>query len=186
MSPQPINLPGYTEVYRGSRSVVLRRPDVLPRAYLVGRVELVPDEQAVDRLLAEGFDYRKTAVLAEALPAGMQLQPDPQGSVQWIERRANRQTLRVRTDRPALLMVLDNYYKNWHVHVDHHSTTLLRANYTFRGVPLTAGEHEVTFMYLATSLHLPAMVSALTLVVLLVVALGSPLREHVRARSLAA
>ncbi|HEX6558758.1 MAG TPA: hypothetical protein VF021_04830 [Longimicrobiales bacterium] len=186
VSPQPVNLPGYSEVYRGSRSVVLRKADVLPRAYLVGRVEVVPDEKAVDRLLAQDFDYRKSALLPAQLPAGVLLQADPQGSVQWVERGANRQTLRVRTDRPALLMVLDNYYKSWHVHVDHRTAPLLRANYTFRAVPLAAGEHEVTFMYLAASLHTPAMLSALTLIVLLVIAFGSPLVDRLRARNAAA
>jgi hypothetical protein len=182
LSPQPLELPGYTEVYRGSRSVVLRKADVLPRAYLVGRVEVVPDAQAVTRLLAKDFDYRSTAILPSGLPAGTQVQPNPQGSVQWVHRTANRQTLRVRTDRPALLMLLDNYYKSWHVHVDHRTAPLLRANYTFRAVPLSAGEHEVTFMYLPYALHTPAMISALTLIVLLLIAFGSPVVDRLRAR----
>ncbi len=183
LSPQPITLPGYSEVYRGSRSVVLRKADVLPRAYLVGAVQVVPDDQAVAHMLAASFDYRRSAVLSQPLPAGITVQADPQGSVQWLERGANAQRLKVSTDRPALLVVLDNYYKAWHVHVDDEDAPLLRANYTFRAIPIPAGQHEVRMSYEAGYLHDPAMASAVTLIVLMLLAFGSPLLDRMRAQS---
>ena len=168
---QPINLPGYSEVYRGSRSIVLRKADVLPRAYLVGKTEVVPDDHAVDSLLAASFDYRHTAMLPEPLPTGISIQPDPQGSVQWLDRGVNGQHLKVHTDRPALLMVLDNFYKDWHAHVDGRDTPILRANYAFRAIPVSAGDHDVELTYLVTPYHMPAMISALTLLLLMALVL---------------
>lgn len=185
VTPQAVELPGYTEAFRGSRSVVLRKADILPRAYLVGTVEVVPDTGAVNRMLAPGFDYHKKAIVPAPLPAGTQIQPDPQGTVTWIERSANEQILKVKSDRPALLMVLDNYYPAWHAHIDGQDAQLLRANYAFRAIPVPAGEHEVKVTYLASSLHTPAMISALVLIALMLAAFGAPLLDRVRRKSVA-
>jgi len=180
--PPQLNAPGFTEVFRGSRSFVYRRDPALPRAYLVGRIEVVPDTGAVSRLLSENFDFRTTALLAEPLLGGLTIQPDPQGSVRWLQRGVNQQRLQVTTDRPALLLVLDNFYSAWRATVDSRATPILRANYTFRAVPIPAGTHDVSFTYSTANLRTPAVVSALILVVLLLLAFGSPLLELVRAR----
>lgn len=185
-SPQPIELPGYTEVFRGSRSIVYRKADVLPRAYLVGQVEVVPGNAAVERMLAQGFDYRKTAILAEPLPGTIAIQADPQGSVEWVKREVDAHTLRITTDKPALLVVLDNYYKAWTAQVDGKSVPIVRANHVFRGVPVAAGQHEVTFTYDTGYLRGAALTSAVILLLLMLVAFGSPLLDRVRARSAAA
>lgn len=175
-----MQLPGYAEVFRGSRSLVLRKADILPRAYLVGTVEVVPDSLAVRRMLAQDFDFRGTAVLAGPLPAEIEIQAAPQGGGQWLERSVNHQRIKVTSDRPALLVVLDNYYSAWQARVDDRPTPILRANHTFRAVPVPAGEHEVTFTYNADYLRGPALASAIILLLLLVIAFGSPLRDRVR------
>lgn len=178
-----MRLPGYAEVFRGSRSLVLRKADILPRAYLVGTVEVVPDSLAVRRLLAQDFDFRGRVVLERPLPAGVEIQAAPQGGAQWLERGANRQRIKVTSDRPALLVVLDNYYSAWRARVDDSATPILRANHTFRAVPIPAGEHEVTFTYNPDYLRVPATASAIILLVLLVIAFGSPLRDRVGGRA---
>ena len=178
-----MQLPGYAEVFRGSRSLVLRKADILPRAYLVGTVEIVPDSLAVRRLLAPDFDFRASAALARPLPAGVEIQAAPQGGAQWLERSPNRQRIKVTSDRPALLVVLDNYYSAWQARVDDSATPIVRANHTFRAVPVPAGEHEVTFTYNPDYLRWPAIASAVILLLLLVAAFGSPLRDRTGSRA---
>jgi uncharacterized membrane protein YfhO len=90
---------------------------------------------------------RTTALLAEPLPAGIEVADDPQGEVSWVEREADDYTLRVRTDRAALLIISDNYYPAWGAEVDGTRVPLLRANYAFRAVPVPAGEHDVRLSY---------------------------------------
>ena len=91
--------------------------------------------------------------------------------MQWLDRGVNGQHLKVHTDRPALLMVLDNFYKDWHAHVDGKDTPILRANYAFRAIPVSAGDHDVELTYLVTPYHMPAMISALTLLLLMALVL---------------
>jgi hypothetical protein len=177
----------FREVYRGSSTVVYQKVGALPRAYLVGRTEVVSDAQALDRLLAPDFDYRRSALVERALPSGMGLQPDPQGSVQWLERGTNAYRLRVTTDRPALLMVLDNYYPMWEARVDDQPVEIVRANYTFRAVPITTpGQHDVEFRYTAANVKTPAYISAALLTLLTLLGFGPPLRRRFRRSEAAA
>jgi hypothetical protein len=185
-APQEMGVPGFTEVFRGSRSIVFRKTDALPRAYLVGSIEVVPDSLAVRRMLAQDFDFRNTALLDQPLDPGTRILPGPRGSVQWLERGANAQRLTVTTDRPALLMVLDNYYSAWRAEVDREDVPLLRANYTFRAVPIPTGSHEVTFTYDTGYLRGPAIASAIILLGLMLITFGSPLLDRVRRRTASA
>ena len=162
-----------------------QKRDALPRAYVVGGTRVVPDSLAVGMLLGGGFDYRTTAMLPEALPAGVTVQEGAQGTVEWVERGANGYRLRVQSDRPALLMVLDNYYPMWRATVDGNPVEILRANYTFRAIPIAAGQHDVQFRYEPRNLRMPAIISAVLLLILGALGIGLPLLKRVRARPLA-
>ncbi len=175
VSPARVNVPGWEEAFTGSRAVVYRNGNALPRAYLAGNIEVVPDSNAVDTLLAEDFDAQRTVLLPEPLPPGVSAEPDPEGSVEWVTREMDASTLRVTTDRPALLVVSENYYPAWRATVDGQPAGILRANYTFRAVPVPAGEHEVRFDYDTSSLKEPVLASVAILVLLLGVGLGGAL-----------
>lgn len=159
-----------------------QKRDALPRAYVVGATEVIADSLAAGRLLGGQFDYRTTALLPEPLPAGVMPQAGAQGTVEWVERTPNAFRLRVQSDRPALLMVLDNYYPMWRATVDGNPVDILRANYTFRAIPVPAGQHDVQFRYDPSNLRTPAIVSALLLTILGILGLGLPLLARVKAR----
>ena len=183
LSPQPVQVPGLTEVFRGSRTVVYRKDSALPRAYVVGNVEVVADSAAVNRMLSPGFDARTTALVAEPLPSGAAPQAGAQGTVQWLERSNTVQRLRVNATAPALLVVLDNYYKAWHAEVDGRAAPLVRANHTFRAIPVPAGQHDVTMRYSAETVQASAFTSGAILLVLALLAFGAPLLDRVRRRA---
>lgn len=170
IAPGLIDLPGFTEAFRGTRNVVYRKTDVLPRAYLAGRVEVVADDKAAARLIAKDFDHHKNVIVPAPLTA--QIQPDPEGTVQWVKREPDRQLLKVKTDKPALLVVLDNFYPQWQAKVDGKVTPIIRANYAFRAVPISAGAHEVAFDYTAKNLKSSAIISIIIILGLTGLAFG--------------
>jgi len=182
VSPGPLgDAAGFTEVYRDPTAVVYRNDTAFPRAFLVGSVEVVPDDVALTRILADPeLDLRRTALLAEPLPAGVAVEPDPEGSVEWLGREVDRYTLRVTTDRPALLVISENYFPAWRATVDGEPAPVLRADYTFRAVPVPAGTHEVRFEYRSEVLQASAVVSVGMLGLLLAVALGGAVRGRRR------
>ena len=46
-----------------------------------------------------------------------------------------------------VLVVSENYQSNWSVRVDGEEAEMLRVNYVWKGVALSAGEHEVELRY---------------------------------------
>jgi hypothetical protein len=184
--PQRIEHPSLEEVFVGSQVAIYRNLAVLPRAYLVGATEIVAGNAAIERLLAPGFDARTTAILAEPLPATVEIQPGATGTVEWIEKQVDRFTLRVSVDRPALLVVLDNYYPAWRATVGGRETPIHRANHTFRAVEVPAGEHMVAFRYTPVSLRTGALVSLTVLTLLLVVIVAGFLADRRAAKAGAA
>ena len=74
--------------------------------------------------------------------------------------------MRTVSSQPKLLLLTDNYYPGWKAAVDREETEILRANYTFRAVPLTAGGHEVRFYYDPMSFKVGLIISVLSLVAL--------------------
>jgi hypothetical protein len=168
LAPGRIAHPKLEEVHIGSQSVVYRNIEALPRAYVVGSVELFPNEgDVVTRMLDERFNARTTAIVTQQLPADARPQEGATGTVQWIEREVDRYTLSVTADRPALLMVLDNWYPAWGAEVNGRATPIYRANYTFRAIPVPAGQSTVTLRYTPAALRAGAGISLAVLLLLL-------------------
>ena len=64
-------------------------------------------------------------------------------------------------EREAVLVLTDSYYPGWTAEVDGKAADILRADYVFRAVPLSAGRHTVVFKFRPASFLLGAAVSCL-------------------------
>ena len=129
---------------------VYRFPD-LPRARLVADAVVMPDDQAVPHILSGDFDPARQVVLPDAPPIEL-TGGEVVGQVEWIERNNNNMTLRVTSDRSAILVVADNWFPAWKARVGDVDVPVLRANHSLRAVPITAGEHTVEFYYASDEL----------------------------------
>jgi hypothetical protein len=138
---------GVRLIHGGPSALVYEDPNVLPRAYVVGEVRVTPDPAGALTVMAEpGFDPSLIAVVHEqpALP----LTGGPvDGSAQMSAWSPDEVRINVLTDRPALLVLADNYYQGWVAHVNGETTPILRTNHTFRGVTVPAGQSEVVFTF---------------------------------------
>lgn len=118
----------------------------LPRARVVGSAVVKTDEEAVRYMLSPAFDPEREVVLAEAAP--LELDGSPVGGeVTWIERGPDRLRLEVSADRPALLVVADNWYPAWKARVNGETVPVMRAYHTLRAVPVPAGRAQVEMYY---------------------------------------
>jgi hypothetical protein len=140
-----------------------RISDPLPRAYLVGRVEVEPDSIAVlNRFMAGGEDPHAVAYVSEG--PGLDGGPDRVGgSVRWLE--GSNHSVRLEVDAPArsLLVLTDTWYPGWKASVDGRPAAIRRVNWHFKGVYLEPGAHRVRFDYRPRGLVPAAIVSALAL-----------------------
>jgi hypothetical protein len=118
----------------------------LPRARLVGAATVKSDEEAVAYMLSDAFDPAREVVLAEPPPLALD-GTAPDGTVTWRSRSPSELAWSVTTERPALLVIADNWFPAWRATVDGADAPVLRAYHTLRAVPIPAGEHEVVMRY---------------------------------------
>ncbi len=151
----------------GGRPYQTLLPDVgLPRARLVGEAVVRSDTEAVPYILSDAHDPAREAVLAEPPPIALD-GGQPEGRVTWVSRTPDRLELTVDSDRPALLVVADNWFPAWRATIDGEPTEVLRAYHALRAVPVPAGTSSVVMWYQSTLLTRYLVVSVAILVALL-------------------
>ncbi|HYA93797.1 MAG TPA: YfhO family protein, partial [Thermodesulfobacteriota bacterium] len=84
--------------------------------------------------------------------------------VQILSESNNRLDLRVSAVENSLLVLSDTHYPGWKAFVDGKETKIYRADYTFRAIPLSAGTHQVEFVYDPLSFKLGALFTFLGIV----------------------
>jgi len=165
----------------------------LPRAFVVHRVRVSEDSQNVLRILLDPeFDLGSEIVLEKPPPLDFatgvaevdaelfQLESgsaQPSGSAQAtveIPRyEPNYVKILTNTLAKGFLFLSDSYYPGWKAYVDGVETEIYQADYAFRAVYLTAGQHTVEFMY-EPKLFRPASVASLLALLGVIVLLVSP------------
>jgi hypothetical protein len=134
--------------------------DTMPRAFLVGRYEVLPAEQALDTMRRRKFDPAREAIL-EREPYGIVLPEDGQarGAATVVSRKASEVVVETESEADSILVLTDSYYPGWTAEVDGERVDILRANYVFRAIPLAAGKHRVTFRFRPLSFTIGAILS---------------------------
>lgn len=178
-----IDLPGYTEVYRGEMNIY-RNDDCLPRAFVVERGELVGSgAEALAAMREPGFDPRSVVVLEKTsdaqteapVPVNPTTPSSPEASAWVTSYRANEVQVSLRSPGPAYLVLADSYFPGWKATVNGQPAEVLKADYNFRAVAIGPGESHVVFRYDPFSFKLGgfiSLISALILVLGLVVLVG--------------
>jgi len=133
--------PWLTPEYQGGDLDIFRVEMALPRAWGVGRAEVVPTRQvALERIASDAFDPTSTVIFAaEDLPDDM---PEAGSSASGTFHA-------VHTDfsQPGFLVLSERFDDGWQAEVDSADAPVLRANGLLRAVPLAAGQHTVKLSF---------------------------------------
>ncbi|HEU4453418.1 MAG TPA: YfhO family protein [Longimicrobium sp.] len=153
VAPGELAVPWLREAYRGASAIVYENLSAQPRAWLVPQVTRMTDpSQTLAFLLSEAWNPAQNAVV-EA-PADLGLPNTPlQGGARVTSHAPDAVTVVAEASRPALLVLADNYYKDWKATVDGRPVEIHRTNHTFRGVVVPAGRHEVRFTFESSQLR---------------------------------
>ncbi len=153
-----ISGPGLTPVFAEGDLRVYEMGDPFPRAWTVGRVEVLPDRaQMLDRLAADDFDLRTTAAVFAPLSAPLSAAAPAQ--VQVEQATPTQLTLTVQAEGRRLLVVSQVYYPGWQAEVDGEPARLVPVNGILSGLEITEGRHTVTLVYRPLSFYLGAVLS---------------------------
>jgi hypothetical protein len=153
--------------YMSDTAAIWENLNVMPRAFLVHRAEVVNQGQMLGRLRDSGFRASQTILLANGspvIPALNVSDVSPDDHVQITRYLDERVDLSVTTNQPGFLFLGDTWYPGWEATVDGKPTPVYLADYIFRAIPIMPGQHSVVFEYRPASLVWGAAVSVLCLV----------------------
>jgi hypothetical protein len=160
LSPYAMETPRRFELLGHFSGVHLyRNPDVLPRAFVVGRVRIVGGAaEALSALGARNFDPSEEVILFDhpGVPLG---RGHESSTADLVDYGTNRVVVQVEAASDGLLVLSDTWYPGWKATIDGRPTKVLRANHALRAVAVPAGSHEVRFEFRSRSIALGAVVS---------------------------
>ena len=165
VSDHPLALP---ELLRGAREwenpLVAYRAPALPRVFWTGAWEVAPDASATPALLAAARGDR--AVFPDPPPLPPSGPPDGPVAAEGVALGERSLSATVVAPRDGLAVVLDPFYPGWTASVDGRAAPILRADYAFQAVPVSAGRHALRLEYRERLFPAGAAVSLSTLALL--------------------
>ena len=147
-----------------------RVPGTLPRVFLVGQAQVADDAVALRRILDPAVIAGRTAWLAPESGVKSLVGPadSPAGTCVLDSYSNNRLQAICQVQRPGLAVFVEQYDKGWHATVDGQPVPILRANLIMRAVALQPGEHRVAMEFTTPGLRLGALLTLLSLTILMV------------------
>jgi len=158
-------------IYQEDVFQIYENKNVFPRAYLIGDyVVLNNDQQIIDKLLNDNFDLRKSVVL-ENNP-NIKRTDSLVGEAKIIKYSPNKIIIKTKANQNSILILTDNFYSGWKAKVNGEEEKIIRADFTFRAIPIQKGENEVEFYYESRSLRWGFILFAISIIVLFLIIIG--------------
>jgi hypothetical protein len=169
------------QVFQNGTIRVYRNPEALPHAWIVHSAIQLPTDQVLAQLSQTTFDPRQTVVV-ERTPPAMEPASGVAESVTFTSYNPDDMAMTVTSGSAGMLVLSEVYAKGWNAYVDGKRVDIYAADYALRGVPIPAGTHTVELRYELRSLTIGVIVSAVTLLAMLVI-LGILIVEWQRRRT---
>lgn len=159
----------YQLIWQKSHWQIYENKMALPRIFFLGQYRLETEGQKiVEILFSQEFNPKQKVILEEELSTDFVLAKNAGGEIIDLDYQPNRIEMKVNVSGNALLFLSDNYFPGWQATVDGLGTKIYRADYTFRAIPVPKGSHKIVFSYRPASLRLGAVISGISLVLVLI------------------
>lgn len=143
----------YVPVFRSpdGSQIVLQNQRVLPKAWLVPSVMVVPGrEERLGLIVNPAFNPEKMAVVETPPPVRLVPPGMAAGSAGAVSTRTysnEKITLEAQVAENALLVLSEKYYEGWKAYVDGKQADIYPVNHVLRGVYMVPGKHRVEFVF---------------------------------------
>jgi hypothetical protein len=141
------------------------RSNFLPLVTAGQKPVFLDDANILHALAQNDFDGSKIVLLPAKMKSSVTI--SNQTSARVLNSKFGTQTVdaEVEADAPSLVVVSQTYYHDWRAYVDGQPTVLLRANYAFQAVQVSAGRHRIKLVYQDRTFKVGAAISLATLLV---------------------
>jgi len=160
---------------------------VLPRSFLVGAYQVMPDPVAILKTInTPEFNPATTALLQQAIEQPITV-PDTLSFSKVTKYTPNKIELDARTNRQCLLVLSEVYYpKGWRAYIDSKETAIYQTNHILRAIVLPEGQHQVKFVFHPDSFFqgkLIATIANLIVLLAIITLLAIRYRKSIKIRS---
>lgn len=125
-----------------------------PRAFLVGKYRIIP---AIDTIFHQVYsgsdDLRQTALVTDEPGSPIDGTFSPGDTADLTYYSPDSVVISAACRTPKLLVLSDNYYKDWHAYIDGSEAEPEVVYATFRGVVLPPGQHQVVWKIIPASYY---------------------------------
>jgi hypothetical protein len=139
------------------------RKSFLPLATAGQQPVFIGDAETLKKLDSSDFDPRHTVYLPLSARGEVTVTNASEAKIISQQFAAQRAQLTVEAPAPALVVIAQAFYHNWHAFVDGKPVSILRANRAFQALEIPAGQHEVVLRYEDRAFRIGTAVSVLTL-----------------------
>ncbi|MDA0709311.1 MAG: hypothetical protein O3B73_03765 [bacterium] len=150
VSQDALDIPWIQKVGDADNLHIYKNTLALPWFYLAPKFEIISDEDEILERLRDPNTQPQNIALLEVDPSiAADPAADDSGRVQQLAYDARQGYLKLQTSAPGprILVISQNYHPHWRASVDGVPQTLIRANYLWTALALSAGEHTVELRY---------------------------------------
>ncbi|MDA0834041.1 MAG: YfhO family protein [Planctomycetota bacterium] len=147
---------------------VLENQTVMPRAFVVGDVEILEDSNDIEDVIQKlnSLAPRERVLLPQdVLDRGPRCQFGP---VRIRHYSLDRIEVDIEIAEPGYLVLTDMWYPGWTAEANGKSLPVLPANYAFRAVPVSPGYRTIVFRYRPPLSKIVVAVTSATMIVFLI------------------
>lgn len=173
----------YKLVEKTSNYYLLDNDGALPRAFMAYNATFTRN----DSLMMDELSDPSTNWVSPLLIYGDDRNvsyPGGNSNVTVVDYQPMDVRIQANTSSPGFLVLTDTYYPGWNAYVNGKKVDILRTDYAFRSVQLDAGANVVEFKYEPMSFYVGALISAVSLLILLsLILLTLYLNKKIRMKS---
>jgi hypothetical protein len=140
----------------------------LPRLHWVSTAQWVETPaDALSALQSPSYDPTQQVILMQAERVGDigETHPPTQLNLTLLVYQPEHQQVLIESDQAGYLVFSETWYPGWRATLNGNNVPVLRANYTFRAIPIPAGKSELTVRYQPLSWQIGKWLSLCSLVV---------------------
>jgi len=154
---------GNNTVWQDANWTIATSSSSLPRAFVVYNYRVESDPQHILTTIFDPLFNPLTTVVLESEPTKIYA-TEGKGDISIQHYSENTVSLKAAIDGNGILVLTDTYYPGWHAYIDNKETPIIRANYAFRGIEVSAGDHDIIFSYEPLSYWFGLCISITTLI----------------------
>ncbi len=150
----------FEKVFQDRSVSIFKNNKTMPRAFFVSDWDYKPGDESLSVLIDPTYPLDKKIIIDRDTDLKKSERVDSKVTYDFYS--SQKSIINVITNKEGFLFVSDAWYPGWKARVDGKDTTIYRADYAFRAVPVFAGTHKVEFTYEPESLKAGKLVSLIT------------------------